>query len=430
MTTRSRDTQPPLQRNTRHRRRHARRRRVATGFAASVLLLAAIIVFVAAWGRQNPEPASASIDSSAVEMSSDAALVSERPIYRHSVIAGGAYNPEELGSAMLQDAVVAGHYRGLVPNAVRAEIVTEDRLVYVSYRKDDRIYWTKNKVLLRQGETILTDGTNQIRARCGNCISEKPLSPVSETEPDPIEFDRLVDDRDLLNPGGPVAALGAPRAQGGAQNSLTTAAPGTSAQGPVAGPVGSNVFPVGPTAIGPSQVAQAHSIPFGPTLGDTIPNPDSGPPSVVPVPGIPAPGDPSPSPGTTPPSPGTTPPPPGTTPPPAPPTSDGPPFQAGPNPIPFPPGLIDSLPGSDSDLFGSDSDLFPDAPDTPGSPSDPDPPRFGSPPPDGGPGPDWPYHENPPLEPVNPVSVPEPGTILLVGGGAAIALFRKLRSRH
>jgi hypothetical protein len=134
VTTRSRDTQPPLQRKKRHRRRHARRRHVATGLAASVLLLAA------------------------------------------------------------------------------------------------------------------------------------------------IEFDRLVDNREPLNPGGPFAALGAPP-QVSPQSSLTTAAQGTSAQGPVAGPMASDLFAVGPTAIEPSQVSQAHSIPFGPTLGDTIPNPGTTPPT-------------------------------------------------------------------------------------------------------------------------------------------------------
>jgi hypothetical protein len=117
----------------------------------------------------------------------------ERPEYRYSVIPGGAYNRLELQAAIRNDPVVAGHYAQLDQSRVRSETVTRDRYVHVSYRKDDRIFWTKNTVLLRQGETILTDGKTQIRARCGNCISEEPLLPTSDEEPDVVDFDRLTD---------------------------------------------------------------------------------------------------------------------------------------------------------------------------------------------------------------------------------------------
>jgi hypothetical protein len=70
--------------------------------------------------------------------------------------------------------------------------------LHVSYRKGNTILWSKKKVLLRKGEKILTDGTTQIRSRCGNCISDEPLAPTAADEPDVVEFDRLVDAFDPL----------------------------------------------------------------------------------------------------------------------------------------------------------------------------------------------------------------------------------------
>jgi hypothetical protein len=64
----------------------------------------------------------------------------------------------------------------------------------MSYRIGDQIYWTRNKVLLNAGEITLTNGDIEIRARCGNRISETAMFPASDSEPDVVEFDRLVDD--------------------------------------------------------------------------------------------------------------------------------------------------------------------------------------------------------------------------------------------
>jgi hypothetical protein len=141
----------------------------------------------------------------------------DRPTYAYSVVPGGVFDEGELAKALEQDPVVAEHYGAVDPQAFHAEKVAEDRLVYVSYRKDDQVYWTRNKVRLHKDEAILTDGKNEIRARCGNKISDSPVAPVADSEPDPIELDRLIaDDTDpnssaLLasapNPNGPGAGV-------------------------------------------------------------------------------------------------------------------------------------------------------------------------------------------------------------------------------
>jgi hypothetical protein len=47
-------------------------------------------------------------------------------------------------------------------------------------------------VALRPGEQLLTDGRNEIRARCGNRISDTPQEPTAPKEPEVTEFDRAV----------------------------------------------------------------------------------------------------------------------------------------------------------------------------------------------------------------------------------------------
>ena len=71
----------------------------------------------------------------------------------------------------------------------------------MSYRIGDEIFWTKQKVRLQQGETILTDGVHHIRARCGNCIAFAPMEPTADDEPDEMEFDALADDKTSFNRG-------------------------------------------------------------------------------------------------------------------------------------------------------------------------------------------------------------------------------------
>ena len=137
-----------------------------------------------------------------------------RPTYGYSVIPGGAWDAPGLTRALEGDPVVADHYRGVDPTTMRAETLTSDRLAYVSYRVDDRVYWTKRKLLIRSGETVLTNGQVEIRSRCGNCISLAPMLPTAEDEPDELEFDALTDEPLLVwrgwSPSGPPLAVSAP----------------------------------------------------------------------------------------------------------------------------------------------------------------------------------------------------------------------------
>lgn len=107
----------------------------------------------------------------------------ERPAYRHSIVQGGVYSPNEVADAVRKDDVVAAHYEDIDLAALHPKTVPAARAVYVSYRIGDRVFWTKNRVRLAAGETVLTDGNTEIRARCGNLVSDHAQQPVAEHEP-------------------------------------------------------------------------------------------------------------------------------------------------------------------------------------------------------------------------------------------------------
>jgi hypothetical protein len=109
-----------------------------------------------------------------------------RPIFRHSVIPGGVRNATELAKRLEADPIAAAHYKDIEPARLKPASLTRDQIAYVSYRRDDRIYWTSKPVRLPEGELVLQGDGETVRARCGNRVSPKPLGPVAKSEP-PIE---------------------------------------------------------------------------------------------------------------------------------------------------------------------------------------------------------------------------------------------------
>jgi hypothetical protein len=112
-----------------------------------------------------------------------------RTVYPYSVIAGGAQSPQELREAVATDPVVAQHYADFDITNARRVTLDAPKLVYVSYRIGNKVFWTKNKLALRKGEAMLSDGTNMARTRCGNRISILPVRPNAPAEPTSSELD-------------------------------------------------------------------------------------------------------------------------------------------------------------------------------------------------------------------------------------------------
>jgi hypothetical protein len=118
--------------------------------------------------------------------------IGSRPVYPYSIIPGGIRSGSELEQAIARDPLVAAHYGDF--NVTEARIVTleKPRLAYVSYRLDNRIFWTRRMLVLRAGETLLTDGEHFARTRCGNRLSKHPRAQVSKFEPPPAAFDKAL----------------------------------------------------------------------------------------------------------------------------------------------------------------------------------------------------------------------------------------------
>jgi hypothetical protein len=137
-----------------------------------------------------------------------------RRVYRYSVVPGGALDRAELAHVIAGDKLVAAHYADFKVDAARPVTVATPRAVYVSYRKDGQIYWTAKKVMLQAGETLLTDGSNGMRARCANRISDVPRFPV-EKRPPPVEtLDRFGGGPDDEGEGSSINFVSGPELEG------------------------------------------------------------------------------------------------------------------------------------------------------------------------------------------------------------------------
>jgi hypothetical protein len=131
---------------------------------------------------------------------------STRAVYPYSVIPGGVESASELRNSVAHDPVVAEHYGDFDIARARVVRLDQDRLLYVSYRLGNRVFWSKNRLTLPKGETVITDGANMARTRCGNRIAEAPVGPVMAAEP---AFESAPPEVAQVLAGAP-ALLGAP----------------------------------------------------------------------------------------------------------------------------------------------------------------------------------------------------------------------------
>ena len=169
-----------------------RRRRTIALVAAATVLIGIFALAIAAtlhWTAQRDDPpppenpvvrtGTRSVDApSAAEP-----LQPTRRVYRHSIVPGGVYTPQELALAVAGDPVVAVHYADINPSGIRVGRLRQPLAAHLSYRIGAKIYWTKRKLQLKAGEQILTDGNTTVRARCGNIVSMVPRAPVFAGEP-------------------------------------------------------------------------------------------------------------------------------------------------------------------------------------------------------------------------------------------------------
>lgn len=189
-------------RHSRGRGRRRSRRRVGGVLLRSIVFLGFVAASVATW-RLATEPATRTASNQTIvkpslSLSSNFAgprveSRNGRVVFPFSVVPGGVRSSAELQEVAAHDPVVAEHYAGFDYKRARVVEVAEPRLVYLSYRRGDKIYWTRKQASLHKGEKLLTDGKTTARTRCGNQVSVLPQANISSNEPTVAELDRPVE---------------------------------------------------------------------------------------------------------------------------------------------------------------------------------------------------------------------------------------------
>ena len=203
----------------RHRQPRRHRTRTRTWFLVT-LLFAATAVVTWQFSRQQPVaglsrlPASLPASqgglpdaNSTRSMSAESLYVASRPnrpAYPYSVIPGGVGSVEELREIAEHDPVVARHFQGFDYQQAHLVTVSGKQSMYLAYRQGDKVYWTRKKVALHPGETLISDGKIVARTRCGNRVAVAPLGPPALIDPLEADFNQPIFSNDLVtNPVDP-----------------------------------------------------------------------------------------------------------------------------------------------------------------------------------------------------------------------------------
>ncbi len=167
-----------------------------SGLLFSVLLLLVVIFQDVSLGKSLMRQASghpaAMGSQSKIPVSTSLAQPAIRRIYPYSIIPGGAASPRELKQIVENNPALVPYLNGFDSNNAKLIQLAAPRSMYVSYRRHNLVYWTKNPVTLPTGEQLLTDGTHTIRTRCGNEVSAQRIGPTSASEPSAQEMNTLV----------------------------------------------------------------------------------------------------------------------------------------------------------------------------------------------------------------------------------------------
>jgi hypothetical protein len=194
--------------------------RAALLFLPAVLLVTFLTVKVLRHSAAEPAQMPAYSQDPNTQESPDLSAASQprRPIFPYSIVPGGVRDARELQSVAFHDPVVAQHYSDFRIAAARTVRLEKPLEMYVSYRRNNNVYWTRNRMVIPAGETLLSDGENLARVRCGNRLSAIAAKPVSVSEPTKEELSTpnfipallaefLPGDGDGFFPGAPASAL-------------------------------------------------------------------------------------------------------------------------------------------------------------------------------------------------------------------------------
>jgi PEP-CTERM motif len=197
-----------------------------------------------------------------------------RLVYPYSVIPGGVRDGNELREAIQRDRAAARHYAGFDFQKAHIVQLKSPKLVFLSYRLRDKIYWTRKQIKLSEGERLITDGKVAARTRCANQVSVLPQAAVSTEEPLAEQLE------DPFGVGGSATQIDFPGSFESAL--LRRTPPGLGGEGPGSGLFGSPFGGGGP-GLSPPPIPSGCAKP--PCSTTPTPPPPPPPPAPVPEPG-------------------------------------------------------------------------------------------------------------------------------------------------
>lgn len=165
--------------------------RALIGVIPAVLLVTFLVVHFSRHASPNRAPIAQVEFNLAPEVPTEVspAGLSPRPVFPYSVVPGGVRDAQELQKAASSDPVVGKHYSDFHIGKARSIQLDRPVAMYVSYRRNNQVFWTRNKMMIPAGETLISDGENLARVRCGNRLSPVAEKPVAATDPDKAELE-------------------------------------------------------------------------------------------------------------------------------------------------------------------------------------------------------------------------------------------------
>lgn len=142
-----------------------------------LLVLAFVSLLACSRNQQKESPVSARFHAEELAPNHRVDL-SQRKVFPFSVVPGGTINQEEVKAGVAADPVVREHYKGIDLDKLKPYRLTQPARGYVSYRIGNRIFWTAQRLYLKAGEILLSDGIHMLRGRCGNRVSLKARLPI------------------------------------------------------------------------------------------------------------------------------------------------------------------------------------------------------------------------------------------------------------
>ncbi len=177
--------------------------------------------------------------------------------------------------AIQRDRAVARHYAAFNLHKARIVELKSPRLVYLSYRLGDKIFWTRKQIKLKEGERIITDGDISARTRCANQVSVLPQTVVSTDEPLPEQLE------DPFGVGGSATQIDFPNS---IESALLRRTPPGLGEGPGSGFFGPPFGGGGPGIAPPPIPSSCAKPPCSTTPPPPPPPPPLPPPAPVPEP--------------------------------------------------------------------------------------------------------------------------------------------------